>query len=437
MGNLKGFSVVVYRQEIITPDLSPSVTKGGPKNEAPFSELKETFQTRLERREYPPLSSVRGGNNYSDLKSLAEQYRTGFETVLILGTGGSSLGAQTLCALKNPLPSIVLKKPNLVFLDNIDPHTFQEVFTGLDWSKTGVIAVSKSGHTPETLCQLLVIIERFKSVVTEEALSHHMALITEDKESPFMEIGGQYALKQVDHPKTIGGRYSIFSSVGALPALIAGVDMAQVLEGARWTLDHPDMALRGALTIWELYKQQSISNTILMPYRDQLFLFAGWFRQLWAESLGKNGKGFTPIRALGTVDQHSQTQLYLDGPRDKFFTFVLTNCQGTGEGINTSLPDLAYLNGKTMGDLLDAEQRATVMTFHERKLPLRVLHIEALSEKSIGALLMHFMIETLGLAHLMGVNPFDQPAVEAGKVLTKRYLNQIPQTAEKRKNASC
>jgi glucose-6-phosphate isomerase len=168
--------------------------------------------------------------------------------------------------------------------------------------------------------------------------------------------------------------------------------------------------------------------TVLMPYADRLAWFAKWYVQLWAESLGKDGKGTTPIRAMGTVDQHSQLQLYLAGPRDKMFTLVTTEVAGTGGAVSAAFadrPELGYLAGRTMGDLLDAEQRATAASLVSQKRPTRRLHLARLDEASLGALLMHFMLETIIAADLFGVDAFDQPAVEEGKVLARQYLGEM------------
>ncbi len=166
-----------------------------------------------------------------------------------------------------------------------------------------------------------------------------------------------------------------------------------------------------------------------MPYVDRLADFGLWYRQLWAESLGKNGTGTTPIRAVGTVDQHSQLQLYLAGPADKMFTVVMLDCAGTGATVDAGLAAdeaLGYLRGRTMGDLMDAEQRATAETLARNGRPTRLIRLASLDEAVMGGLMMHFMLETIISAHLLGVDPFDQPAVEEGKVLTRRYLAATP-----------
>jgi glucose-6-phosphate isomerase len=165
----------------------------------------------------------------------------------------------------------------------------------------------------------------------------------------------------------------------------------------------------------------------MMPYVDRLEPFAQWYAQLWAESLGKDGKGTTPVRALGTVDQHSQLQLYLAGAGDKFFTIVTTAHTGRGERFPLHAPDrdLAWLAGRTMGDLMDASQRATAETLIRNGRPTRVITIDPLDEHGLGELIMHFLIETILAGHLLGVDPFGQPAVEEGKRLARRYVAEL------------
>jgi glucose-6-phosphate isomerase len=162
-----------------------------------------------------------------------------------------------------------------------------------------------------------------------------------------------------------------------------------------------------------------------MPYADRLATFGLWYRQLWAESLGKDGKGTTPIRALGTVDQHSQLQLYLDGPGDKMFTLLMLDQAGRGEKMASADSALAYLAGRTMGDLLEAEQRATAESLVLRGRPTRIIRLDRLDAERLGALFMHFILETLVAAELLGVSAFGQPAVEQGKVLARRYLGEM------------
>ena len=198
--------------------------------------------------------------------------------------------------------------------------------------------------------------------------------------------------------------------------------LAENFDGASTDLIAPAI---GAAIAVGLERENRISTTVLMPYVDRLADFGLWFRQLWAESLGKDGKGTTPINALGAVDQHSQLQLYLDGPRDKMFTVIMLDIAGKGPVVSPALANddaLSYLAGHTLGDLMDAEQRATAQTLIEHHRPTRIFRLETLNERVMGALFMHFMLETIIAAHMMDVDPFDQPAVEDGKNLARQYL---------------
>ncbi|MEX2642839.1 MAG: glucose-6-phosphate isomerase, partial [Acetobacterales bacterium] len=173
--------------------------------------------------------------------------------------------------------------------------------------------------------------------------------------------------------------------------------------------------------------RRGVAMSVLMPYCDRLGTFAMWYRQLWAESLGKDGMGTTPVKALGAVDQHSQVQLYLDGPRDKLFTLMLLDSAGRGGRVESARAPgkLSYLAGRTIGDLMEAEQNATAETLVRNGCPTRVIRLERLDEQALGALTMHYMLETIVAGRLMGVDPFDQPAVEQGKVLAREYLAEM------------
>lgn len=359
------------------------------------------------------------------LKRLAAEFRR-FKNVIVLGTGGSSLGGQTLAALAKPRQG-----PRLHFMDNIDPASFKDLFAALKPAKTGLIAISKSGGTAETLTQFFACLDWLGPAHAKRAV-----VITEPGQNPLRRLAASRKLRALDHDPGLGGRFSVLSNVGLLPALIAGLDAVAFREGAAEALAQAFAAKEtrqsfpalGAAVSVALAERRGISATVMMPYADRLAPFGLWFRQLWAESLGKDGKGTTPIRALGTVDQHSQLQLYLGGPSDKMFTLVMLAQAGQGPLLPASLSankDLAYLAGKRMGDLLEAEQRATSATLIRNGRPTRVISLARLDEKSLGALLMHFMLETVIAADLLGVDPFDQPAVEEGKRLARQHLGEM------------
>jgi glucose-6-phosphate isomerase len=374
----------------------------------------ETFRTAYHKGALAPLSLTEEKDDIKHYQSAANLFEN-FEDILILGTGGSSLGGKTLYVLATQ------KAPRLHFMDNVDPHTFKRLLETINPKSTGVLAISKSGSTIETLFQLLVCLQYFE----KESLKDHFMVVTEPTPNPLRKIAEEKKWTCLDHPTTVGGRYSCFSVVGLLPIILAGLNPFAFREGAQRVLDHhlkddcPPALEAAAMSVYlENHHQKTLS--VMLPYADQLDSFALWYRQLWAESLGKQGKGSTPIRALGTVDQHSQLQLYLDGPKDKFFTLLAPKWQGKGETIHSSL--VPELKGKTMGDLFEAELRATYETLVRNQCPTRLITLDTLNESSLGALMMHFMIETILTSYLIGVNAFDQPAVEEGKRLAKEYL---------------
>ncbi|MFD1378413.1 glucose-6-phosphate isomerase [Fodinicurvata halophila] len=338
------------------------------------------------------------------------------DDILILGTGGSSLGAQALYALADSGYGNRLGGPNLHFLDNVDPHSFDDFLAAVDLPRLGVVAVSKSGATAETLCQTMLVLEALLTEVDESRLARQVAVITEPKDSPLKALAERYHLPCLDHDEGVGGRYSVLSVVGLLPALLAGLDAAALRRGAKEVLDRSlgggaeerGSPQAGAVLSVEYARRAGLTQSVLMPYLDRLGYFGLWFRQLWAESLGKQGRGLTPIRAMGAVDQHSQLQLYLEGPRDKLFTLIRMSEAPEGASIPADLaedPALDYLAGHSMGDLLDAMARATAETLIRHRRPTRVITLDDLDETVLGGLLMHFMLETVFAAELLQVNP--------------------------------
>jgi glucose-6-phosphate isomerase len=374
-------------------------------------------------------------DDLAPLAPLADEFRRRFAHVLVLGIGGSSLGGQTVCALGDlgfgPRPGA----PRLHFMENIDPRSFAALFASIDRAKTGILAISKSGGTAETLSQLVICLDWLRQSLGTAALGDRVIALTEPGDNPLRRLASAQGARLLEHDPGVGGRFTALSNVAALPGLIAGLDMTALREGAAEVLDAAIAAanprdsapILGAAVSVALAEHRQVATTVLMPYVDRLAAFGLWFRQLWAESLGKDGKGTTPVRAVGAIDQHSQLQLYLAGPADKMFTLVTLEMAGQGERMPPDLagdPALAYLASRRMGDLIDAEQRATAATLIRNGRPTRLIHLARLDERSLGALLMHFMLETIAAAELMGLNAFDQPAVEEGKVLARQYLSE-------------
>ena len=364
------------------------------------------------------------------VKDLAQQHREDFEDVVVFGAGGSSLGGRVLCALADG------NSPRLHFVENIDPHTIATLFARIEFSKTGFLAISKSGETAETLAQVLVTLDQLRTTLGEERICEHMTMITAPGDSPLRTLAERFRIRTLDHNPDLGGRYSALSLVGLLPAMITGLDPVAVLDGATAARDAALDAGRpeenapaiGAAISVSLQRRLGVVSTVMMPYVDRLEDFARWYRQLWAESLGKGGEGTTPISALGTVDQHSQLQLYLDGPADKFITILLGPMAGAGPSVDPSLasdPRISYLAGRDLGDLMDVSGRTLAETLVRHDRPVRTIRIDHINEAALGALMMHFMLETVATSRLIGVDPFDQPAVEECKALVRKHMTEL------------
>jgi len=364
----------------------------------------------------------------ADLRAATKQAAAlkGFATVAVLGIGGSSLGGQALTALRK------VQKPFVEFHDNPDPFNWAKSLKRFDLKKTHFVAISKSGGTAETLMQVLTAADALEKQGVKQ-LKKHFTIITEPHQSALADFAASIGAVRLDHPLGVGGRYSVLTMVGALPGLVMGLNFKQLRAGAQAVLDQvlnaatpaDAPAACGAALHYALSQQNKLATTILWPYVDDLSVFGGWWRQLWAESLGKDGQGSTPVSVLGPVDQHSQLQLFRDGPGNALFTLMAVDTKGKGLAAPKARANalgLKYLAGRKMGDLVDAEARATAQTLFKNGRPVRQIHLAKVDEFHMGALMMHFMLETILMGKLMGVDPFDQPGVEEGKVLARKYL---------------
>ncbi len=368
------------------------------------------------------LSIPRRRDDLDAARAVAAALAENTSEVAVLGIGGSSLGGQ---ALKTALEAHDRKGPRVSFHDNPDPFSWQEHLAHFDLKTTRFIVVSKSGGTAETLIQALTAADAIDKAGGGKYLKHHFVAITEPKDSALRKFATDMGAPVLDHPTGIGGRYSVLTVVGLLPALLMGIDAQALRDGAAGTLASPAAAAEGAALHFALAQAGRLNETVLWAYADRLATFHGWWRQLWAESLGKDGKGSTPVGALGPVDQHSQLQLFRDGPGKSLYTLLSTDTKGQGLAAPRERAEalgLGYLAGKTMGDLVDAEVRATAETLARNGRPVRRIHLPRIDARGIGALIMHFMLETVVMGRLMGVDPFDQPGVEEGKVLAREYL---------------
>lgn len=362
--------------------------------------------------------------------------------IVVLGTGGSSLGAQALAQLADHgVPGLgrLSSGVRMHFLDNLDAATFAALLTKLPLSTTRFAAVSKSGGTGETLMQAMAVIdalERAGLPVANHVIGLSEPQISGGKRNGLRALLEPYGVNFLLHNTRIGGRYSVLTNVGLLPSAALGLDVAAIRHGAAVPMEgvrsgaavhEVPAALGAALNLAAMREGRALH--VMMAYADRFALLMKWWVQLWAESVGKEGKGTQPIAALGPVDQHSQLQLYLAGPADKLFTIVTTDVVGTGPRLRADLAAAAGeadFGGRTMGDLVAVQGRATADTLARNGRPTRRMHVPVLDEAAFGALLMHFMLETILAGYAMGIDPFDQPAVEEGKILAKRYLAESP-----------
>ena len=373
-------------------------------------------------KNFPGLKILNDGKLLEESINTANNFSKNKKHFLVFGTGGSNLGAKAIID--------GLQKNNITidFFDNIDPVRFQNKINNLDLTKLGFIIISKSGSTPETLSQYLSLIEIFDQKNMKDLLFNNSLIITEDKASPLTNIANKNNIHMINHSKDIGGRYSIFSNVGMIPAVIAGLNVKEIHAGALEQINNTNS--EDFIKIARFFKFQNIikdlSSSVVMTYSDSLLYFGKWYLQLWAESIGKDQKGITPIHSVGTTDQHSQLQLYLDGPRDKFFTFITTDHADKGFKLNNEIikeNNIDYLFNKKMGDLMEAEQKATIETFKKNNFLFRVINLPEINEFTVGQLMCSSIVEAITTCTLFKVNPFDQHAVDEGKILTKQYLS--------------
>lgn len=374
---------------------------------------------KIKSREFPMIDVAIEEEDIAKFEKLAQKI-SAYKKVLILGVGGSSLGGKTLSSLKF--------QEKLCFLESIDPVTVKNTLEGIDLKETFFLVISKSGETIETLCQTLILLDKLQQENIPNFVKQFL-FITESYDNSLAKIAAKLNAEIFMHPKTIGGRFSCFSVVGMLPALLAGTDIRKIRNGAKEVLsaflsDEDNYIVKSCMAQIEIYRQGFVNN-VVMPYVDSLKNFTDWYRQLWAESLGKNHFGSTPINSMGTIDQHSQLQLYLEGPKNKFFTFFTQ----TNHAIDFKIKDLdgceTLFGGKRLSEIVNVEQSTTIATLNQKKLPIRLFTFDHLSEEVLGGLMMQMFLETILIAQYKHINPFDQPAVEQRKILAKKMLQNL------------
>ena len=355
------------------------------------------------------------------------------DSILLLGIGGSALGAQALANALAPETS-----QRLTVLDNIDADTVERVLSRLDLSQTTILVISKSGATAETSAQLLRIIAALESAGVDS--DQKIVAITDRKKGPLRQLATERNWRSLEVPSDVGGRFSVLTAVGWLPASLVGIEIRELVSGARKCLEDLRQADENhALIQWATsWAQLSTSHktVVLFSYRDRLRTFGDWFAQLWAESLGKRENlsgvevwaGSTPLVARGVTDQHSLVQLFMEGPDDKQYVFLDAPVTAVDPPIEAALanlhPDLNYLAGKSLDQLRNAEWEGTIAALRAAGRPVSTLQLEKLDAAHIGALMLLWKMATLLAAAVLEVDPFDQPGVEAGKAVAFAKLGR-------------
>ncbi|MBL4836742.1 MAG: hypothetical protein JKY34_04120 [Kordiimonadaceae bacterium] len=372
-----------------------------------------------------------GDADMAPMMELASHISLTFTDLIILGTGGSSLGAQAALAIARFKSG---RSTRIHTPDSLDAYELDSLFRKLVPSNTHVLTISKSGTTGETLAQLLACRSWIEAASHPASMADHFSFITEPGDRALRTYGETLGSVILDHATDIGGRFSVLSNVGMLPVAVAGLSVSGFCQGAQSIFqtfcEDPEhnAAIVGAALIHTLNQTRGVTQILTMPYAESMRAFTRWHSQLWAESVGKDGRGTTPIRAVGPVDQHSQLQLYLDGPDDKFYTIITIPSYGKGPRIDANEAKrygLDYMANRTIGDMVTCQSRATQDSLRKQGRLVREIIATKVDEENLGSLFASFMLETIITAHLMGVNAYDQPAVEEGKILTRQYLANL------------
>ena len=347
--------------------------------------------------------------NIKDLKRFEK-----YNSILIIGMGGSILGAEAIFQfLKKKIDK------NIYFLDDLDEENINKLKKQLMFKKTLFVVISKSGNTIETLSNLFhlkILKNKAKNII----------VISEKKNNVLYNLSKQYKLFYIEHKKHIGGRYSVLSEVGIVPAYLMGLDVINFRKKIREFLKSENKTLlkENTVKLANLIIRKKYSNQILLNYAPQLDKFLYWKQQLIAESLGKNGKGFLPVVSKAPKDHHSLLQLYLDGPKNKFFTiFSFDQTKNTKIKVSKRNKEISFINNRSLNEVKNSQKNALILALKKNKIPYREFIIKNSSENSLGSLFSYFMMETIILGKLAKINPFSQPAVEQVKKLTKKLLS--------------
>ena len=380
------------------------------------------------------------------VKEFASMVEGRFDNILVLGIGGSALGGLAVTeALLKPYWNLLTPEqrnglPRIFFLDNIDPDTMNGLLDILDLKKTLVNVITKSGSTAETMSQYMIIKDRLEKELGDN-YRRNIVATTDKKMGVLRQLADQEGYKTFVVPDDVGGRFSVFSAVGLVPFALVGLDIDQIMNGIK-DMDlalkntdiHQNIAAQGALIQYLLDTEKGKNISVMMPYSTRLKYVSDWYVQLWAESLGKEYNnagekvniGPTPVKAVGATDQHSQIQLYNEGPNNKVITFIRV------ENFDTQLEipqifeytGIGYLGGKTINDLINAEADSTRIALADYSRPTMTISLERIDEYNVAQLLYMLEVQTAIAGELYNINTFNQPGVEQAKNYTYALMGR-------------
>jgi len=373
----------------------------------------QNFKSSLENFELPLFDSYEKDYCYDFSKSLIRKFSK-YKTIIIIGMGGSILGTKSIYSF---LEKKIKKK--IFFFDNLDDNLFLKFTEIKNLKNSCFLIVSKSGNTLETITNLNIISSKL-------LIKNKLIFITELKDNALVDLAEKFNAEIIEHKEFIGGRYSVFSEAGMFPSALMGLNIDK-FKNLKKLINNKNFVLKLIQNVASIYTLNSlgIKNSVILSYDTNLNDLAYWYQQLIGESLGKGGKGITPIVSPTPKDNHSLLQLYLDGPKDKFFTFFSSFSNENKNKISKkNIPNnMKFLKNKNLKTIINAQCDATKNIFKKRNIPFRHFVLRKNSEEELGKIFTFFVLETVLLANLMQVNPFDQPAVEQIKIETKKILS--------------
>lgn len=379
------------------------------KNQSRNTPLTEQFSKKVTNKDFAFVKIL--DQDLKPILNFTKKQKNKFENILVLGIGGSALGGKALIqALKTPYWNLLDNYPKIFFLDTTDPDQIFHLEKLLDLKKTLLIVISKSGSTAESISLFL----HFAKLCKE-----NIVIITDPKKGFLKKISEKEKFQTFHIPENLGGRFSVLSPVGLLPAALVGIDIKKLIQGAK------KAKIAQAIDLALLQFSQKKDTTVIFPYSYRLENFADWYTQLLAESTGKTAKiGPTPLKATGPRDQHSLLQLFMEGPNNKFFIFIENKKFKHRMKIPPTYKDKQtnYLHNKTFNELISAQLKGTQKALIQKNRPCITITLPEISEETIGELLYLFELQVALLGDLYKVNAFNQPGVELGKKLTRKYL---------------